>query len=362
MSARRGLGGFGGRGSVALGALCLTASGCGLKLGEPRLLWLLWLVPALGAFFAYSIARRQSLAQRLVSASLLARLTPGLSPARLWLKAVLVLVAVGALALALTEPKYGFTWENEKRRGFDLVIALDLSDSMLAMDDGSVSRLTHAKRKITDLLGLLAAERVALVAFAGAAFIECPLTLDLGAVQAFVDELDTDAISAKGTNLGDALRVSLRALAGGATESGAILLITDGEDTTGDARAVADEAHNKGVRIFTIGVGHAEGAPIPGRDGSFRRDRRGELILSKLDEHTLEDIALETGGAYVRSVTGDVDVDALYQRIKAALAPHELEGGRRQRWHERYAWLVGLAWAALASEALLPERVRRRHA
>jgi Ca-activated chloride channel family protein len=352
--------------AASLFALASLASACDLRIGEPRALWLLWLVPVLAAFAAFTVMRRAELTRRLVAAELISRLVPGASPGRLWLKSSLLLVAVAALVLALAQPRYGFAWEEVRRRGVDLVVAFDLSDSMLVADDAAgsgVSRLERAKRKLNDLTGMLEGDRVGLVAFAGAAFVECPLTLDYGAFLGFVDALEPGLISAKGTSLADAVRASLRAFDGGTAESRAILLVTDGEDTVGEAAEVTELAKSQGVRVYALGVGRPEGAPIPRSDGSFRRDSRGELVLSKLDERGLEALALGTGGAYVRSVTGDADLDTLYHRnIKRAVADRELESQRRQRWHERYQWLVGLALALLVAELFLPERVRRKNA
>ncbi|MBI3179407.1 MAG: VWA domain-containing protein [Deltaproteobacteria bacterium] len=266
------------------------------------------------------------------------------------------------MVLALAGVKLGFTWEEVQRRGVDLVVALDVSDSMLVEDvesGGKLTRLARAKREITDLLRMLEGDRVALVAFAGVAFTECPLTLDYGAAALFLDSLDTSLIPVKGTALGDAIRESMRAFKGGGN-SRAVLLITDGEDLTGEALAAAEEAKAQGVRIFTIGMGRDEGAPIPLPDGGFRRDSRGEIILSKLDEPTLQKIALTTGGRYVRSVTGDVDLESIYrQGVKATLEDQDLGARRRQRWEDRFQWLIGAALLALALEPLLPERRRR---
>ena len=267
-----------------------------------------------------------------------------------------------AAVLALAELKYGFTWEEVQRRGVDIVVALDVSDSMLVEDaetGGKLSRLERAKREIADLLRVVRGDRIGLVAFAGTAFLECPLTLDYGAAHLFLSSIDTDLIPVKGTALGAALRTALEAFEGGSNSSRAIILITDGEDHGGDALAAAEEAKLAGVRVFAIGIGRDEGAPIPAPGGGFRRDRRGEMVLSRLDEATLQRIALATGGRYVRSVTGDVDLEQIYsQGIKAVLEDQELESQRRQRWEDRFQWLLALALIALMAEPLIAERRR----
>jgi Ca-activated chloride channel homolog len=349
---------------VPTAAAALALAGCDVKVGDPRSLWLLWLLPAVLVFYVYAFRTKSRLLRRFASATLLSRLTAGVSRGRQVAKAALVLVGLAACLLALAELRWGFTWEEVKRQGVDIVVALDVSDSMLVEDaeaGGGLSRLERAKREITDLLRLLQGDRIGLVAFAGTAFVECPLTLDYGAAELFLGAVDTDLIPVKGTALGDAIRTSLKAFEGGAQSSRAIILITDGEDHGGDALEAAEEAKRQGVRIFTIGIGRDEGAPIPAPGGGFRRDRNGEIILSRLDEPTLQKIALTTGGRYVRSVTGDVDLEQIYnQGIKATLVSRELGSKRRQRWEERFQWLLAVALVALMAEPLLSERQRRR--
>ncbi len=160
--------------------------------------------------------------------------------------------------------------------------------------------------------------------------------------------------------MGLAIATSLDAFEGASHPSRAIILITDGEDHGGKALEAAAAAEVDGVRIFTIGIGRDQGAPIPAPGGDFRRDRRGEMILSRLDETTLQKIALATGGSYVRSVTGDVDLEQIYnQGIKATLEDQELGSKRRQRWEERFQWVLGLAILLLCLEPLISERQRK---
>ena len=352
---------------LALLTAALTASGCaGFEVGRPEALWLLWLVPALALFYIYSFRRKNRLLERFAASGMLAKLTGRVSRTRQVAKALLVLLGLSAALLALAEIRYGFTWEEVKRQGVDVIVALDVSDSMLVEDvegGGRLSRIERAKREIVDLLRLMEGDRIGLVAFAGTAFVECPLTLDYSAAEVFLDAIDTDLIPVKGTALGKALRTSLSAFEGSSQPSQAIILITDGEDHTGQALAAAEEAKSAGVRIFPIGIGRDEGAPIPAPGGGFRRDRRGEIVLSKLDEPTLQKIALTTGGRYVRSVTGDVDLEQIYsQGIKATLEDRELGSKRRQRWEDRFQWILAIAIFALAFEALISERGRARRA
>lgn len=334
-----------------------------VRIGEVQYLWGLWLVPLVLAFYIYSFRKKTRLLAQFASLEMVARLASGVSRQRQTIKAFLVLVGFTAGVLSLAQFRWGFTWEEVRRRGVDIVVALDVSDSMLVQDaesGGKLTRLERAKREITDLLRLMDGDRVALVAFAGTAFVECPLTLDYSAARIFLDDMDTELIPVKGTNLGDAIRTSLKTLEGSSHNAQAVILITDGEDQTGDALAAAEDAKAKGVRIFTIGIGRDEGAPVPAPGGGFHRDSNGEIALSKLDETTLQKIALTTGGRYVHSVTGDVDLEAIYkQGIKATLTDQDLGSKRQQRWEERFQWLLALALVALAIEPLVPERVKR---
>lgn len=342
----------------------LLLTGCDVQVGSTESLWLLWLVPLTLAFYVYVFRTKTRLLRRFASAEMLQRLTAGVSRPRQVLKAALVLFGLLAAVLSLAELRYGFTWEEVTREGVDIVVALDVSDSMLVEDaesGGKLSRLERAKREIADLLRLMEGDRIGLVAFAGAAFIECPLTLDYGAAEIFLDAIDTDLIPVKGTAIGEAVRTSVTAFEGSSHQSKAIILITDGEDHSGDALKAAEEANLAGVRIFTIGIGRDEGSPIPAPGGGFRRDRRGEIITSKLDETTLQKIALATSGRYVRSVTGDVDLEQIYSLgIKATLEDEELGSKRRRRWEERFQWILGVALFALMLEPLIPERLRKK--
>lgn len=341
-------------------SLCLTA--CDGKWGRPDLLWVLWAAPLLGAFYIYVARTKSALLNRFASLALVARLAPNYSRERQTYKAVLVIAALAMGVLGLAQPRYGFTWEDVTRKGVDIVIALDVSDSMLVEDaetGGKLTRLERAKRKITDLLQLLEGDRIGLVAFAGTAFLECPLTLDYAAAQIFLSSIDTDLIPVKGTDLASALRTGVAAFKGSNESSRAIILITDGEDHRGEALEAAEFAKQENVRVFTIGIGRDEGAPIPDARGGFRKDRRGEMILSKLDEPTLQKIALNTGGRYVRSVTGDMDLNEIYiGGIKATLEDQELGSKRRQHWEERFQWFLALMLMLLMVEPFISERVR----
>ena len=349
-----------GRGGLVF--LALGSSSCDARIQSPGYLWLLWTLPLVAGYLVWAGRRRKQLLARFAEAPLLHRLSRRVSGGRRTFKGACLLAAIALLLLSLAGFQVGFEWEDVQRRGVDVVIALDTSDSMLVTDvdaGGSLSRLERAKREIQDLLDLMEGDRVALVAFAGTSFLELPLTLDYGAASLFLASMDTNMIPVKGTSIGSAIDTAVKAFEASSADGKALILITDGEDHDGQAMSAARAAKDAGVRIFPIGIGREEGAPIPKAGGGFRRDRSGEIIVSRLDEPTLQRIALETGGRYVRSVTGDMDLEQIYlQGIKASLEDRDLESGRRQRWTDRFQWLVFGAILLLMIEALVGGRGR----
>ncbi len=331
-----------------------------MQFGNLNYLYLLWLIPVLVFFYIYAFRAKDKAISAFCSLNLSSKLMPGVSRRRQKFKAALLLLAVLFILMALTRPKWGFQWEEVKRRGVDIIIALDVSQSMLA-EDIKPNRLERAKREITDLLQIMEGDRIGLVAFAGASFVQCPLTLDYGAVSIFLDYLNTDLIPLPGTALAQAIHTSIGAFSDREKKYKALILITDGEDHQGDVMAAAEEAKNKGIKIFAIGIGSKGGAPIPlpGKSGGFKKDARGELILTRLDEATLQKIALKTGGSYVRSVTGNLDLEEIYQRgIKQRMEQKDLKSARRKRWEERFQWFAFIAFILIVVEALFSEKKR----
>ncbi|MDE1043724.1 MAG: VWA domain-containing protein, partial [Nitrospinaceae bacterium] len=271
---------------------------------------------------------------------------------------IFVVLAILFLILALTRPRWGYQWENLHQRGVDVIVALDVSSSMLA-EDIKPNRLERAKRKISDLLDMMEGDRIGLVAFAGTSFVQCPLTLDYGAARLFLSAIDTQLIPVQGTALGNAIKTSVKAFRSQEKKSKALILITDGEDQTGKALSAAKLAGDQGVKIYTIGIGGEIGAPLPNSSGAggFRKNQQGEVILSKLDETTLQQIALETGGSYVRSVTGDIDLNTIYKdQIKKHIEKKELKSERRKIWQERFQWFIFIALIFLVAETCLSEK------
>jgi len=327
-------------------------------------LYLLWILPAMVLLAVYSFRKKDQLLRLFADTELWDRLMPDVHRRRQTFKFLLLLAAVGLLLTSLLRPRWGFHWEEIKRKGVDIIVAIDVSESMLA-EDIQPDRLERAKREITDLVGMLRGDRVGLIAFAGAAFLECPLTLDYGSFRIFLDYLDTELIPVPGTAIGEAIQTAIRSFSTERRTSKALILITDGEDHPGQAEKAAEAAKEKGIRIFTIGIGSEEGAPIPlpGGKGDFKKDRKGQVVLSKLQETALQKIALTTGGSYVRSVSGDMDLKKIYEEeIRGKMEAGELKSTKKRRWEERFQWFLFGSILLLALESILPDRKRPRFA
>jgi Ca-activated chloride channel family protein len=328
-----------------------------MRFGQTNYFHLLWLVIPLILLYVWSLRKRRQLIHQFCSPELLAKLTTPKSRTKQNVKSTLVIFAVILIIIALTHPRWGYQWEELRQEGIDLIIAVDVSASMLA-EDIKPNRLTRAKHKVADLLNMLEGDRVGLVAFAGTSFLQCPLTLDYSAATLFLNAIDTDLIPVPGTAIAHAIHTSIKAFSTREKKSKAIIMITDGEDQEGKALEAAQEAKEQGIKIYVIGVGQESGAPIPNpAGGGFKKDRKGEVILSKLDEPSLKQIALATGGTYVHSVTGDMDLNKIYlEDIKQTIEKKELKTARRQLWQERFQWFVFAALMCLILEPLVREK------
>lgn len=309
-------------------------------------------------FYLYAFRKRDRLLHLFCGKELVGELVPDLKRSRRSVKASLIVLGIIFGILALTQPQWGFHWEEIKRIGVDIIVAIDVSESMLA-EDVKPNRLERAKREVFDLIEMLKGDRIGLIAFAGTSFVQCPLTLDYGACKMFLDYIDTDLIPVPGTALADVIRTAVESFSKGERKSKALILITDGEDHEGEPIDAAKEAKKEGIKIFSIGVGQEGGAPIPLKDGSggFKKDRQGDMIITYLDETTLQKIALETGGSYVRSVTGDMDLDKIYQEgIKQHIEQKQLKSTRKRRWEHRFQWFIFFALLFIGAEFFISER------
>src|SRR5438270_3220914 len=291
-----------------------------MRFEYPKLLLLLLIVPALMAFFWWSWREKQRVLDQFVNPRLLPQLMSGISPRLQRLHWCLLLGAAALLVVALARPQWGFDWEEVRQRGLDIVVAIDTSRSMVA-EDVQPNRLTRAKLAALDLRKLAKADRMGLVAFAGTAFLQCPLSADDEAFRQSIDELNVNIIPQGGTAVAEAIQTARMAFKDKTDNHKVLVLFTDGEDHDGHAVEAAKEAAKDGMRIFTIRVGTRNGELLRVTDARGRsdyiKDPEGNVVKSRLDEGLLTQIAEATGGFYLL-LGGARTIEALYE---TGLAP-----------------------------------------
>jgi Ca-activated chloride channel family protein len=325
-------------------------------------LWLLLVVvPALIGFFWWAARERRRLMTQFIEARLLPGLISGVSSSRQKVRFILITVGVAMLLLALARPQWGFTWEESKQKGLDIVVAIDTSKSMLA-EDIAPNRLQRAKLAALDLMQQAQSDRLGLVAFAGGAFLQCPLTIDDNAFRQSVEALDVNIIPQGGTALAEAITTAAGAFKEGDNFK-VLVLFTDGEDNDANALEAAQAAAKDGMKIFTIGIGTPEGEILRIRDAKDRidylRDAEGNAVKSRLNETLLQQIAGATEGGFYLPLRGARTIDTLYEKGLAPLPKSEGQEKLIKRMHERYHWPLGLGILLLLVEMLWPERRRK---
>ena len=324
---------------------------------------LLILLPLLIVFYWFVFRMKKKAKERFGNLALIEKLSLSFSPKKQRRKVDLMLLGVLFLLFSLARPQLGTKLTLMKREGVDIVIAMDVSLSMLA-EDIKPNRLEKAKQEINGLISRMKGDRVGLVAFAGVSFIQCPLTLDYSAAKMFLDIIDINLIPQPGTAIGDAIRTSIRAFNQKERKYKVLILLTDGEDHDSDPLGAAEEASKEGIRIYTIGIGSVQGEPIPIKDNrgqvtGFKKDKEGSVIVSKLDEVTLQKIALTTGGKYYHATSGEMELDKIYDEI-SKMEKKELEGKLLTQYEDRYQYFLLLSVVFLTIEFLLSERRSRR--
>jgi len=327
-----------------------------MKFADPYMLYLIWVVVLLFGVTVYGQRKRARILSRFASKKVYSFIVPDYSTHRPVVKGMMMIAGLFFLVMALAGPLWGFRWETVEQKGVDIMVALDCSRSMLAQDI-KPSRLERAKREIIDLLRMMKSDRAGLVAFSGGAILQCPLTLDHEAFNIFLNALDPDYLPKGGTDLEGAIETAIKGFEDDVDSEKAIILITDGENTSGKPLEAAKAASEKGVRIFCIGVGREEGAPIPDKDGGFKKDNQGRIILSRVDDKGLQEIAAIARGIYVKSVAGDMDLDLIYEgQIRGKMEQKTLKSGRKKVWENRFQWFLFPALLVLLLELFVLDR------
>ncbi len=323
------------------------------RFASPLYLYLLLLIPIfIGTYIVYRIKARRNI-QALGNEATVLKLLPSLSPARTRRKAIIFTIATALVVLALARPQSGAKLSQSKHEGVEIVFALDVSNSMLA-DDFKPNRLERTKYAISKILDRVPNDLVGVVIFAGEAYTQLPLTADHNAALNFIDDISPDMVSKQGTALAKAINHASNSFSTGTENSRVIVLISDGENHEGDALSAAKEAANKGIKLYTIGIGTPEGSPI-NIGGDFIKDENGDMVVSKLDEKILQEIAVSTGGAYIRAANHNLGLDDIVSEIQKQ-ETKELSIMSFEEYNEQYFYFLWAALALLILELIIIDR------
>ncbi len=330
-----------------------------LRFAHPGWLHALWGIVALIALYLYAEKVRQKMLLRFGNGRLLNKLTPGVIRHRRRQKFILFVVAYAMLVVALADPQIGTRLEDVRQKGIDIIVALDVSLSMQA-EDIKPNRLEKARYEVNKLIDMLHGDRIGLVAFAGIAHVQMPLTLDYAASRMFLRMMDTELIPLPGTDIAGAIETATRAFNQKDTKHKVLIIITDGEEHEADPVAAAKKAAEQGVIIYTIGLGSEQGVPIPlydkyGNRKGFKKDRNGNVVTTRLDAATLQQIALAANGKFYMAGNGEAELQSIYKEV-SAMDKKELTARQFAQYEDRFQIFLMLALAFLFWEFVWPER------
>jgi Ca-activated chloride channel family protein len=331
------------------------------RFANPDFLYLLLLLPAVILLYIINAIRKKKALRRLGDINLVSRLVPEMSRIRPAIKFTMELVAVSALIIALARPQFGSKIEDVRKQGVEVIIALDVSNSMLA-EDIQPDRLTRAKQAISRLVDNLDNDKIGLIVFAGDAYIQIPVTTDYISAKMFLSTINPNMVPKQGTAIGAAIGLGIRSFSPGEGKSKAMIIITDGENHEDDPVKEAEEATKAGIIIHTIGIGSTEGVPIPviiNGKKDYLKDAEGNTVITKLDEEILKKIALSTGGNYVRASNSNIGLDEIFSGIKK-MKKQELESTMYTEYNDQFPIFAALAMLLLMADFIIMERKNRR--
>ena len=328
------------------------------QLEEKIWFWALLIIPVLFLMFLILQLWRRNIQRKFADKNLLKRLSPNQSTFKSVLKIIVLSLAFTCLAIALVNPKIGTKLETVKREGVDIVFALDVSKSMLA-EDIAPNRLDKAKQLVTQIINNLASDRIGIIAYAGKAFPQLPITTDYAAAKMFLQNMNTDMLSSQGTAINEAITLAKTYYDDEEQTNRVLIIISDGEDHSDSASDVAEEASEEGIRIFTIGVGDVKGGPIPiKRNGivlNYKKDKNGETVITKLNEETLQNIAEEANGAYINGKNTSDVVESI-RDILNKMDKKEFEAKQFADYKDQFQWFLALGIFFLFMDIFLLER------
>ena len=325
------------------------------RFANPQYLWLLLSVPTIIIIFWFALHNRKARLARFGNIALLKELMPEVSMWRIKLKFIIFSLALTLVILAAARPQFGSKLREQKSEGIEMMLIVDVSNSMLA-EDFQPNRLDRTKYAINKLFDGLKQDRVGLTVFAGEPKVVLPITSDYRMAKAFANRIDPSMVAVQGTAIGKALSQALLSFSSETDDmrSRVIVLITDGENHESDAIAAAQRAKEMGIRIFTIGIGTPEGAPIS-INGEFIKDGNGDMVVTKLNESMLEEIAVITDGAYIRSSAKSIGLEEIVKSINE-MEESELSTVQFEEFNEQFQYLLGIALILLLLELVIMDK------
>ena len=320
--------------------------------------WALLIIPLIiVGFLALQFWKRKT-QKKFANSALLKQLSPNKSTFKPVLKVIVLCLAFACFIVALVNPKMGTKLESVKREGLDIVFAVDVSKSMLA-EDMAPNRLDKAKQLVTQVINSLASDRVGIIAYAGKAFPQLPITTDYGSAKLFLQSMNTDMLSSQGTAINEAIKLSTTYYDENLDTNRVLIIISDGEDHTEASLAIAEEASSQGIKIFTVGVGDTKGGPIPLKQNGvlqgYKKDKNGETVITKLDEETLINIAQAANGFYINGTSTQKVVDKIKTELDK-LDRSELESQQFADFEDQFQWFLGFGLLFVLIDLLLLDR------
>jgi Ca-activated chloride channel homolog len=331
------------------------------RFANPEYLYLLLLLPVMIALFIFNEFRKRKSIRKIGDPALVERLLPEMSKSRPVIKFLLLLIALSAGVIALARPQFGSKIAEVKKRGVEVIIALDVSNSMLA-EDIQPDRLTRAKQAISRLVDNLDNDKIGLIVFAGDAYTQIPITTDYISAKMFLSTISPDMVPKQGTAIGAAIDLGRKSFSPGEGKSKAMIIITDGENHEDNPVASAEQASKEGIVINTIGIGTPAGVPIPVSSGNRRdylKDRDGNTIITKLDEGILKKIAVASGGSYVRASNSSIGLEEIFNNIRK-MKKDELESKVFTEYNDQFPIFAGICLVFLVAEFLIMDRKNRK--
>lgn len=324
----------------------------------PHYLLLLLLIPFFFLGMGLWLWGRRRRLRRFGDEALVNELMPSWSRGKLWVRTVLLSLAFFFFVIGLSRPQIGAKLKDHKIKGAEIMIVLDVSNSMLAQDY-SPDRLERAKLAISRITDKIKDDRIGLIVFAGTSFVQLPITSDYVSAKMFLNSISTESIPIQGTAIGDAISTAVRGFSAQSEHSRAIIVITDGENHEDDAVAAAKQAAEAGIKVYTIGVGSADGQPIP-MNGELLKDKDGNIVVTRLDEETLRNVASAGGGAYVHAGNDEFGLTPIISDIRK-MEDEEYNSVVFEEYNEQFMYFLGIALVFFVLEMLVGDRRARRH-